>query len=281
MHYNLSVLISSLKEMETKIINELLDCVKNGKTPQNNSKDYINCYSIVYDLYDFADWGFGKELIEYHNQKIEKASSECYEKIKDLLGIDFIDSFILYTKRLNKFFYSMSKLFKYISTNVLKSTDSETNARIYKQDDITEFSMEIYKKYFFDKLQDKLFNILNEFLIKEERRGKLKYREKIMYTVKIITDMDKSSPKLVSVTDTSFNWEEELDIYNKPKSPLINQEKWYNSYKDATIKYVKEKAENDKKKYQIGEYIKIELKYINEEIERQNYLFNDQREKSI
>lgn len=72
MHYNLSGLKSSLKEMETKVINELLDCVKNGKTPQNNSKDYINCYSIVYD---FADWGFGKELIEYHNQKIEKASS--------------------------------------------------------------------------------------------------------------------------------------------------------------------------------------------------------------
>ena len=39
--------------------------------------------------------------------------------------------------------------------------------------------MDIYQKFFFNKLQEKLYNILNEFLIKEERNGKKEYKTKI------------------------------------------------------------------------------------------------------
>ena len=260
---------SKKKEIENMLINNLFKYAKIGELYTfDTSINYI-CYDIISN---FTGKGIGDYILKYHNDKIKEIVNECYEKIKDLNELNFVDSFISFTKSLFYTTFIMSKIFLSVSNNFLKKIAYEKYK--YKHNEVSQFSMDIYKEYFFDKLQNKLFNILNEFLIKEERRGKLKYREKIMYIVKIITDMDKSSPKLVSVTDTSFNWEEELDIYNKPKSPLINQEKWYNSYKDATIKYVKEKAENDKKKYQIGEYIKIELKYINEEIERQNCYIN-------
>ena len=52
-----------------------------------------------------TDYGMGKELVDYHNKMIEKVSTECYEKINDLINIDFIDSFVLYNGRLNKLFY--------------------------------------------------------------------------------------------------------------------------------------------------------------------------------
>ena len=54
----------------------------------------------------FTDRSLSTYLIEYHNIKIEQIIIECYEKIKNLSGIDFIDSFILYTKRINFFIYN-------------------------------------------------------------------------------------------------------------------------------------------------------------------------------
>ena len=46
--------------------------------------------------------------------------------------------------------------------------------------------MDRYKKYFFDKLQIKLFIILNEILIREERNGNMEHRSKIQQIMKIV-----------------------------------------------------------------------------------------------
>ena len=190
----------SLKEIEKRVINGLFDFVRNGSNLQSTRKDYMFCYSEIYNL---TNYGMGKELVDYHNKMIEKVTIESYEKINDLINIDFIDSFVLYNGRLNKFFYSMSRIFKYISTNTLQGTDDRNNVRIYKQDDISEFSMDIYKTYFFDKLQNKLFTILNEFLIKEEREGNMIYRNTIKTIMKIINDMDIIKPKITKNKDSS------------------------------------------------------------------------------
>ena len=248
------------KDIEDMLINKLINYVRNGSL--SVEKNAVNtCYDIIYSF----TTRLGKYLLNYHNEKIKEIVNECYEKIKDLKDLDFIDSFISYTERLNYLFYYMSRIFLYISSNYLMGTIDD-NSRLYDQDDISEFSMDIYKEFFFNKLIDKLYNILNEFLIKEERNGKTEYRQRIQKVMKIISNMDIIKPKIIKLNENnSFGWEEKnKDINN----PLIYQRSWFELYKKMTEEYVREKYENDIEKYSIQEYLNTEIKYINEEITR-------------
>ena len=254
------------KDIEDMLINKLINYVRNGSL--SVEKNAVNtCYDIIYSF----TTRLGKYLLNYHNEKIKEIVNECYEKIKDLKDLDFIDSFISYTERLNYLFYYMSRIFLYISSNYLMGTIDD-NSRLYDQDDISEFSMDIYKEFFFNKLIDKLYNILNEFLIKEERNGKTEYRQRIQKVMKIISNMDIIKPKIIKLNENnSFGWEEKIKDIN---NPLIYQRRWFELYKKMTGEYLHEKYKNDIEKYSIQEYLNIEIKFINEEIERQNNYIN-------
>ena len=254
------------KDIEDMLINKLINYVRNGSL--SVEKNAVNtCYDIIYSF----TTRLGKYLLNYHNEKIKEIVNECYEKIKDLKDLDFIDSFISYTERLNYLFYYMSRIFLYISSNYLMGTIDD-NSRLYDQDDISEFSMDIYKEFFFNKLIDKLYNILNEFLIKEERNGKTEYRQRIQKLMKIISNMDIIKPKIIKLNENnSFGWEEKIKDIN---NPLIYQRRWFELYKKMTGEYLHEKYKNDIEKYSIQEYLNIEIKFINEEIERQNNYIN-------
>lgn len=60
----------------------------------------------------------------------------------------------------------MSSIFAYISNNYLKPIEQKNNKEMYEEEDISEFSMKIYKSSFFDKLRIKLFEILNKEIIR-------------------------------------------------------------------------------------------------------------------
>ena len=212
------------KIMENKAINRLFNYVRYGITPKINSSTYSEIYSTIYD---FVDRQLGKEILKYHNEKIKQIVIECYENIKNLSGIEFIDSFILYNNRIAFIIYTMSRLFTYTSTNYLKSVEDRKNNGIYSEDDISEFSMNIYKKYFFDKLQIKLFIILNEILIREERDDNMEYRPKIKSIMNIINYMDIIKPKIMRSKENLFIWKETSWLYN----PLTYQKKWFEYFK--------------------------------------------------
>ena len=173
--------------------------------------------------------------------------------MKDLNEINFIDSFISYTERLNYLFLSLSKIFSNFSNSFFGYN---------KQEDVSQFSMDIYKKEFFDKLENKLFNILNEFLIKEERNGNLKYSQKIIKITEIISDMDIDKPMIIKSNEKSIVWK------GTPKEPLKYQTKWFELYKASLIKFIEEKSKKDIKIYSGQDYINIEFKYIKKEIKR-------------
>ena len=163
-------------ELENIMINGLLQYVREGTMPQSKQSSFMDCYNIIYN---WTDKQIGDYILEYHNNIIKKAASECYEKLKDLPGLDFVDSFISFTDRLNTLIYHMSKIFQYISNNHLRGQDDKDSTRVFKEDDVSEFSMRIYKEDFFNKLQTKVYNSLNENLIREERNGNMEYRAKI------------------------------------------------------------------------------------------------------
>ena len=128
----------SKKEMEDLMINGLLLYVKDGTIPQfnNQAEAHMKCFHIVYN---FTDYGYGDEFLKFHNDKIKEAVDGCYERIKNLSGFDFIDSFIDCTNKINYLIWQMSRIFMYTSDNHLKGTDDEKNVRKYKEDNVCEF----------------------------------------------------------------------------------------------------------------------------------------------
>jgi hypothetical protein len=251
---------ASKKKMEDLMINGLLQYVKEGTIPKGSNEIHMTCYNIIYN---FTDSGYGEELLNFHNDKIREATNGCYERIRDLSGFDFIDSFIDCTNKLNSLFFSMARIFMYTSNNHLKGTDDKNNVRKYLEDDVSEFSMQIFKKNFFDKLQDKVYDSLNEILIREERNGNNEYRFKINSIMKTLQSMDFTKPKISKISETSKNWEE------KGEAKILEyQNRWFNKLKEETRKYIKNKAEKDIKNNSAPEYVKCELKYLSEEDER-------------
>ena len=248
------------KELNNIMINGLLQYVKDGIIPKDGQQVAMACYNIIYN---FTYYGYGEELFCFHNEKIKEATIQCYERIKDLSGFDFIDSFIDCTNKLNSLIFSMSRIFLYTSNNHLKGTDDKNNVRKYQEDDVSEFSMKIFKKDFFDKLEDKVYDSLNEILIREERNGNNEYRFKINTIMKTIQSMDFKKPKIKKISETSNNWEAVGSAIE-----LNYQRKWFDNFKKETIRYIKNKAEKDIKNYSAPEYIKCELKYLKEEDER-------------
>ena len=253
----------SKKEMENIMINSLLLYVKDGTIPKGNNSTHMTCYNTIYN---FTDSGYGDELLNFHNSKIEEAANGCYERIKNLSGFDFIDSFIDCNNKLNSLIFSMSRIFLYTSNNHLKGTDDKNNNRKYQQDDVSEFSMEIYKKNFFDKLKNKIFSSLNEILIRDERNGNNEFRIKLISIMKTLQCMDYSKPRIFKISETSKNWKEEEKDTNKIN--LAYQNEWFNYFESETIKYIRNKAERDIKNNSAPEYVKCELKYLDEEDER-------------
>ena len=253
----------SKKEMENIMINSLLLYVKDGTIPKVKNSTHMTCYNTIYN---FTDSGYGDELLNFHNSKIREAADGCYERIKNLSGFDFIDSFIDCNNKLNSLIFSMSRIFLYTSNNHLKGTDDKNNNRKYQQDDVSEFSMEIYKKNFFDKLKNKIFSSLNEILIRDERNGNNEFRIKLISIMKTLQCMDYNKPRIFKISETSKNWQEEEKDTAKIK--LDYQGEWFNYFKSETIKYIRNKAERDIKNNSAPEYVKCELKYLDEEDER-------------
>ena len=253
----------SKKEMENIMINSLLLYVKDGTIPKGFPSTHMTCYNTIYN---FTDSGYGDELLNFHNSKIEEAANGCYERIKNLSGFDFIDSFIDCNNKLNSLIFSMSRIFMYTSNNHLKGTDDKNNVRKYQQDDVSEFSMEIYKKNFFDKLKNKIFSSLNEILIRDERNGNNEFRIKLISIMKTLQCMDYNKPRILKISETSKNWQEEEKDTAKIK--LDYQNEWFKYFESETIKYIRNKAERDIKNNSAPEYVKCELKYLDEEDER-------------
>jgi hypothetical protein len=259
------------KILEDRMINGLLGYVRDGTFPKSTISNYasnMDCHDIIYN---YTDKNIGDYILNYHNEKITQSTTECYEKIKNLSGLDFIDSFIDCTDKLNLFIYTMARVFLYITTNHLKASEDKNNVRIYTQDDISEFSMDIFKKTFFNKLMTKLFDTLNELLIRDERNGNMEHRQKIKAIMKTISSLDLVKPKIHKKSATSFTW---LEMAKDHKENREYQDKWYDNFKKETKKYLNNKSDKDIKNSSAPEYVKCQLKYLNEEEERQeSYIY--------
>ena len=219
------------QEFEEKIIKEFFNYLSDGTHP----KSYENSMTVFYNkINNLADMGLGLEILEYHNEKIKQASNECHEKIKNLEGSEFINAFIIYTERLNYFILHMSSIFAYISNNYLKPIEQKNNKEMYEEEDISEFSMKIYKSSFFDKLRIKLFEILNKEIIRN-----MQDKTQIESIMKILFYLDLIKPKISKSGKASIIW---IETFKGQKDKQFSyKNEWLSYFKDGIKnKYLKD-----------------------------------------
>ena len=263
------------KEIQEKIINGLFDYVRFGKKiTELDNMQFMHFYNIIYN---FVQKHIGDELLKFHNEKIELITIECYEKIKELESLEFLDFFITFTERLNFIIFILSRIFLYISNYYLPVVPEKDNIRRYQQDDISEFSMDIYKKEFFDKLQYKLFKIIIELMINDERKDDTEYKIKIESIMKIIGYMDYIKPKIKKINAFSAIWVEQAKEQNE--NPKFYQIKWIKSLKaeirNNYIKNFENKVEKVIKDNSTKEKIINEFQYLKEDLEKTINLGNN------
>ncbi len=123
------------KDLEKELINVILEYVRNGTFPKNNSESYMNSYTIVLGYSDKGD-EHSQELMEYHNRILNNFIEECGKKISKISGSQLIDAFIDTTEKINFLIYWMNRIFTYLDRFFTKtkerSTLSKNAIQIYK-----------------------------------------------------------------------------------------------------------------------------------------------------
>ena len=162
------------------------------------------------------------------------------------------------TENINCLIYWMNRIFTYLDKYYTKDKDKQT---------LSQNAMKLYKVNFFDKIQNNIFIEVNK-LIKEDRNGNSESRPKIKTVLKILYDIDLDNPKIFR-ENNKILWcpdKSKEDNQNETKY----QDKWYSEYfKDETVRFAKDKANTDIHNMSAPEYIRAQLKYLDEEEKRQ------------
>ena len=249
------------KELEKEMIKGILEYVKNGIFPNNSSNSYMNAYTIVQNMADLGD-SQCEQLFNYHNQIIQNFIEGCLKKVIKLSNIQLIDCFIKETENINFLIYWMNRIFTYLDRFF---------TRAKQKNSLSKNALNLYRDYFFLHLQDEIHKEVNK-LIKEDRNCNIESRPKIKIILKIINDLDLINPKIIK-ENNKICWIPEKDKDEKNEPTFAN--KWYKeSFEKETIKFIKDKANADIHSMSAPEYITSALKFINEEIIRENEYIN-------
>ena len=131
------------KELEKEMLKGIIEYLKYGKVPNNNVNSFMNVYIIVKEV---ADLGYKarKELFAYYSKIISNFVDFSFQKITKESNINFIDSFIENTEKINTLINWMYKIFSYIER--LHENGKQT---------LSKNAMEIYTNKFFIPIQKK------------------------------------------------------------------------------------------------------------------------------
>ena len=245
------------KKIEKEMINSILIYVYKGILPNNNLNSYINAYSLAQTYIDYGDKQI-KELTQYYNELLIDFIKECNKKMSPQLSyIQYINLFIEKTEKINFLIYWLGRIFNYF--NRYCEITKEKNA-------LKRRGLDIYRDVYFVDKQDKLYEEVNK-LILEDRNCNLEHRHQIKVIFKIISDLNLKYPKIIK-EQNKILWISENEKEEKKEDNIFGKN-WFNTFKNQTIKYAKDKANMDINNMSAPEYIESQLKYIEEENIRQ------------
>ena len=251
---------SAKKELEREMIKGILEYVKNGTFPNNSPNSYMNAYTIVQSMADLGD-PESEALFSYHNCTIQGFIEDCYKKLNQKSSNELIDSFIKYTENINFLIYWMNRIFTNLDRFYTKAKNKQT---------LSQNAIRLYKESLFNRLNEQLYIEVNK-LIREDRNCNIESRTKIKIILKIMYDIDLTNPKIVK-ENNKISWIQDK-VDNRIETPY--EDEWFDNYfKQETIKYAKDKGNQDIHNMSAPEYILSQLKYLDEESIRQGEYIN-------
>ena len=223
-------------EVKNEMIDNIHEYLKNGTFPNKKPNAYMTAYTAVQTHADLGD----KEcamLLEYHNGVIRDYIQDCLNDLSKETNVNLIDAFIKHTEHITFLSYWMNRIFCYLDRFYTKAKCKITLAKN---------ALTLYTENFFNQFKNNIFIEVNK-LIREDRQGIREYRPKIKIVMRIIKDLDYEFPKLIK-ENNKISW-----IQEKENS----------------------KGKGDVQTLSAPEYIVSQLKYLDEEYERQREFINE------
>ena len=249
-------------EVKNEMIDNIHEYLKNGTFPNKKPNAYMTAYTAVQTHADIGD----KEcamLLEYHNGVIRDYIQDCLNDLSKETNVNLIDAFIKHTEHITFLSYWMNRIFCYLDRFYTKAKCKITLAKN---------ALTLYTENFFNQFKNNIFIEVNK-LIKEDRQGIREYRPKIKIVMRIIKDLDYEFPKLIK-ENNKISWIQEKE--NSKGTEIAIQNDWYENYfLGDTLKFSRDKGKGDVQTLSAPEYIVSQLKYLDEEYERQREFINE------
>ena len=249
-------------EVKNEMIDNIHEYLKNGTFPNKKPNAYMTAYTAVQTHADIGD----KEcamLLEYHNGVIRDYIQDCYNDLSKETNVNLIDAFIKHTEHITFLSYWMNRIFCYLDRFYTKAKCKITLAKN---------ALTLYTENFFNQFRNNIFIEVNK-LIREDRQGIREYRPKIKTVMRIIKDLDYEFPKLIK-ENNKISWIQEKE--NSKGTEIAIQNDWYENYfLGDTLKFSRDKGKGDVQTLSAPEYIVSQLKYLDEEYERQREFINE------
>ena len=244
------------------MIDNIHEYLKNGTFPNKKPNAYMTAYTAVQTHADIGD----KEcamLLEYHNGVIRDYIQDCLNDLSKETNVNLIDAFIKHTEHITFLSYWMNRIFCYLDRFYTKAKCKITLAKN---------ALTLYTENFFNQFRNNIFIEVNK-LIREDRQGIREYRPKIKIVMRIIKDLDYEFPKLIK-ENNKISWIQEKE--NSKGTEIAIQNDWYENYfLGDTLKFSRDKGKGDVQTLSAPEYIVSQLKYLDEEYERQREFINE------
>ena len=249
-------------EVKNEMIDNIHEYLKNGTFPNKKPNAYMTAYTTVQTHADLGD----KEcamLLEYHNGVIRDYIQDCLNDLSKETNVNLIDAFIKHTEHITFLSYWMNRIFCYLDRFYTKAKCKITLAKN---------ALTLYTENFFNQFRNNIFIEVNK-LIREDRQGIREYRPKIKIVMRIIKDLDYEFPKLIK-ENNKISWIQEKE--NSKGTEIAIQNDWYENYfLGDTLKFSRDKGKGDVQTLSAPEYIVSQLKYLDEEYERQREFINE------
>ena len=249
-------------EVKNEMIDNIHEYLKNGTFPNKKPNAYMTAYTAVQTHADIGD----KEcamLLEYHNGVIRDYIQDCLNDLSKETNVNLIDAFIKHTEHITFLSYWMNRIFCYLDRFYTKAKCKITLAKN---------ALTLYTENFFNQFKNNIFIEVNK-LIREDRQGIREYRPKIKIVMRIIKDLDYEFPKLIK-ENNKISWIQEKE--NSKGTEIAIQNDWYENYfLGDTLKFSRDKGKADVQTLSAPEYIVSQLKYLDEEYERQREFINE------
>ena len=250
---------SAKKIIEREMVNNILEYLNHGVFPNNKPSGYMNAYTAVNILSDLGDKQ-SADLLNYHDSTIESYIIDCKKKLNKETTNNLIDAFIEHTEHITILIYWMNRIFCYLDRFYTKAKTKKS---------LATGAMELYKSRLFDDFQKNIFLEVNK-LIKEDRNGNKESRAKVKNIMKILKDLDLDEPKIIK-ENNKISW---ISGKNSEKEGADVQNDWYGYFEGETVRFAKDKANQDIHSMSAPEYVLSQLKYLAEEKERKEEFIN-------